>query len=63
MRIQACQSISVGKEGAYADAGLAFGRSFRVSWGPGGLLTRIEGPSRFVLYSSLYHFIYERSSY
>ena len=32
------------------DAGLAFGRSFRVSWGPGGQLARIGGPSRF-----LYH--------
>ncbi|KAJ3039189.1 hypothetical protein HDV00_012512 [Rhizophlyctis rosea] len=32
------ESVTVGKEGLVVDAGLAFGRSFRVGWGPGGKL-------------------------
>ncbi|TEB34188.1 hypothetical protein FA13DRAFT_1729669 [Coprinellus micaceus] len=37
-RVDVASSISKDKEGAYVDAGLAFGRSFRVGWGPGGKL-------------------------
>lgn len=31
-------SLIAGNEGNYHDLGLAFGKSFRVSWGPGGVL-------------------------
>ena len=34
-------SIAQGKESIYRDAGLAFGRSFRVGWGPGGVLVHL----------------------
>lgn len=34
-------SIANGYEGAFFDAGLAFGRSFRVGWGPGGTLVHV----------------------
>ncbi|KAF5330033.1 hypothetical protein D9611_010458 [Ephemerocybe angulata] len=37
-RVEISSSIANGLEGAYVDAGLAFGRSFRVGWGPGGML-------------------------
>jgi nuclear pore complex protein Nup98-Nup96 len=47
-RVLGAKSVSTGQEGSYVDAGLAFGRSFRVSWGPGGQLARIGGPSRFL---------------
>ncbi|KIJ52381.1 hypothetical protein M422DRAFT_202467 [Sphaerobolus stellatus SS14] len=50
MRVQGSQSLSSGQESAYADAGLAFGRSFRVSWGPGGQLTRIGGLSNSIVH-------------
>ncbi|KAF8517736.1 nuclear protein 96-domain-containing protein [Hysterangium stoloniferum] len=48
-RVQSGQSICVGQDGAYVDAGLAFGRSFRVSWGPDGQLARICGLSSSVV--------------
>jgi len=34
-------SLVRGKENLYRDAGLAFGRSFRVGWGPGGVLVHL----------------------
>jgi hypothetical protein len=34
-------SVARGKENIYRDAGLAFGRSFRVGWGPGGALVHL----------------------
>ncbi|KAF6764293.1 nucleoporin nup189 [Ephemerocybe angulata] len=37
-RVEISSSIANGLEGAYVDAGLAYGRSFRVGWGPGGTL-------------------------
>ncbi|CAA7267293.1 unnamed protein product [Cyclocybe aegerita] len=37
-RVEITSSIANGNEGSYFDAGLALGRSFRVSWGPGGQL-------------------------
>ena len=37
-RIEITSSVANGNEGSYVDAGLAFGRSFRVGWGPGGKL-------------------------
>lgn len=48
-------SLVKGKEDLYRDAGLAFGRSFRVGWGPGGTLVHLGalcGPrdAMFVLY-------------
>ena len=33
--------MGYGKENLYRDAGLAFGRSFRVGWGPGGTLVHL----------------------
>lgn len=35
------ESLVEGKESLYRDAGLAFGRSFRVGWGPGGMLVHL----------------------
>ncbi|KIL64129.1 hypothetical protein M378DRAFT_198555, partial [Amanita muscaria Koide BX008] len=35
-RVDGTSSAATGHEGAFFDAGLAFGRSFRVGWGPGG---------------------------
>ncbi|KAF8583009.1 hypothetical protein K439DRAFT_1412588 [Ramaria rubella] len=49
-RVQGAQSVSAGQEGSYVDAGLAFGRSFRVSWGPGGQLARIGGVSSSIVH-------------
>ncbi|KAI0031350.1 nuclear protein 96-domain-containing protein [Vararia minispora EC-137] len=46
-RVEAASSFVSGAEGAFVDAGLAFGRSFRAGWGPGGSLVyvgRICGP-------------------
>ncbi len=40
-RVDSSASAFVGREGAYVDAGLALGRSFRVGWGPGGLLLHL----------------------
>ncbi|KAJ7224496.1 nuclear protein 96-domain-containing protein [Mycena pura] len=37
-RVESSESAVVGNEGALVDAGLAFGRSFRVGWGPRGTL-------------------------
>ncbi|KAJ7222682.1 nuclear protein 96-domain-containing protein [Mycena rebaudengoi] len=34
-RVESDESAVKGNEGAFVDAGLAFGRSFRVGWGPG----------------------------
>ncbi|KAG6908251.1 hypothetical protein DXG01_005585 [Tephrocybe rancida] len=47
-RVESSESAVQGGEGAYFDAGLAFGRSFRVGWGPGGTLVHLGslcGPS------------------
>ena len=51
-RVEITSSVALDKENAYVDAGLAFGRSFRVGWGPGGTLVypgHICGP-----FASLY---------
>ncbi|KAL1707103.1 nuclear protein 96-domain-containing protein, partial [Schizophyllum commune] len=40
-RVSSAASAVAGCEGYYADAGLAMGRSFRVSWGPGGRLVHL----------------------
>ncbi|KAJ7695132.1 nuclear protein 96-domain-containing protein [Mycena rosella] len=37
-RVESSESVVTGNEAALVDAGLAFGRSFRVGWGPGGTL-------------------------
>ncbi|KAJ7460571.1 nuclear protein 96-domain-containing protein [Mycena latifolia] len=37
-RVESSESAVTGNEAALVDAGLAFGRSFRVGWGPGGTL-------------------------
>ncbi|KAK7031341.1 nuclear pore complex protein Nup98-Nup96 [Favolaschia claudopus] len=37
-RVESSESAVVGSEAALVDAGLAFGRSFRVGWGPDGTL-------------------------
>ncbi|CAO1638569.1 unnamed protein product [Sympodiomycopsis kandeliae] len=45
-KIDLQKSITQGCEGVPLDAGLAFGRSFRVGWGPGGMIVhggRIQG--------------------
>jgi nuclear pore complex protein Nup98-Nup96 len=47
-RVQGSESTFVDNENAVFDAGLAFGRSFRVGWGPGGTLVHLGalcGPS------------------
>ena len=41
IRVASAASASASHEGIYEDAGLAFGRSFRVSWGPGGKLVHL----------------------
>jgi hypothetical protein len=46
-RVEAASSAVNGSESALVDAGLAFGRSFRVGWGPAGslvLLGKLCGP-------------------
>ena len=40
-RVESSASSVTGTEGAFVDAGLAFGRSFRVGWGPGGTLVHL----------------------
>ncbi|KAF8069104.1 nuclear protein 96-domain-containing protein [Lyophyllum atratum] len=40
-RVETSESAVKGNEGAVFDAGLAFGRSFRVGWGPGGTLVHL----------------------
>ncbi|KZT69972.1 hypothetical protein DAEQUDRAFT_668616 [Daedalea quercina L-15889] len=40
-RVESSASTVTGTEGAFVDAGLAFGRSFRVGWGPGGTLVHL----------------------
>ncbi|KAI0631003.1 nuclear protein 96-domain-containing protein [Trametes polyzona] len=40
-RVDTSASAFAGHEHAYIDAGLAFGRSFRVGWGPGGTLVHL----------------------
>ncbi|KZT25680.1 hypothetical protein NEOLEDRAFT_1156120 [Neolentinus lepideus HHB14362 ss-1] len=40
-RMSTTKTTSMGKEHLHVDAGLALGRSFRVSWGPGGKLAHI----------------------
>ncbi|KAG6844478.1 hypothetical protein H0H87_006614 [Tephrocybe sp. NHM501043] len=40
-RVETSESAVQGNEGSYFDAGLAFGRSFRVGWGPGGTLVHL----------------------
>jgi len=47
-RVESSASAVGGNEGAVVDAGLAFGRSFRAGWGPGGTLVHLGelcGPS------------------
>ncbi|KAF9066758.1 nuclear protein 96-domain-containing protein [Rhodocollybia butyracea] len=39
-RVDSAMSVATGAEDALGDAGLSFGRSFRVGWGPGGILVR-----------------------
>ncbi|GJJ14892.1 hypothetical protein Clacol_009162 [Clathrus columnatus] len=50
VRLQDVASFSVQAKGAYVDAGLSSGRSFRVSWGPGGLLARTSVSLGFVIF-------------
>ncbi|PPR00799.1 hypothetical protein CVT24_000731 [Panaeolus cyanescens] len=40
-RVEVTSSVANGQDGSYYDAGLALGRSFRVSWGPGGKLVHL----------------------
>ncbi|TFK26610.1 nucleoporin nup189 [Coprinopsis marcescibilis] len=40
-RVETNSTIAKGREGDYADAALAFGRSFRAGWGPGGALVHV----------------------
>ncbi|KAG5716102.1 Nuclear pore complex protein Nup98-Nup96 [Termitomyces sp. T112] len=40
-RVESSESAVQGSEGAFLDAGLAFGRSFRVGWGPDGTLVHL----------------------
>ncbi|KAI0822929.1 nuclear protein 96-domain-containing protein [Trametes gibbosa] len=40
-RVESAASAFVGHENSYIDAGLAFGRSFRVGWGQGGTLAHL----------------------
>ncbi|EIW55247.1 uncharacterized protein TRAVEDRAFT_130647 [Trametes versicolor FP-101664 SS1] len=40
-RVESSASAFSGYEHAYIDAGLSFGRSFRVGWGPGGTLVHL----------------------
>ncbi|CCL99212.1 uncharacterized protein FIBRA_01227 [Fibroporia radiculosa] len=40
-RVEGSASAVSGKEDAFVDAGLALGRSFRVSWGPSGTLVHL----------------------
>ncbi|EKM77441.1 hypothetical protein AGABI1DRAFT_77500 [Agaricus bisporus var. burnettii JB137-S8] len=40
-RVDKATSIANSHEGLFIDAGLALGRSFRVSWGPGGVLVHL----------------------
>ena len=40
-RVDQSDSAVNGSEGVVVDAGLAFGRSFRVGWGPGGTLVHL----------------------
>ncbi|KAJ7090567.1 nuclear protein 96-domain-containing protein [Mycena crocata] len=37
-RVESSESVVAGNEASHVDAGLAFGRSFRAGWGPGGVL-------------------------
>lgn len=40
-RVVIASSIAYENEGAFVDAGLAMGRSFRVGWGPAGQLVHL----------------------
>ncbi|KAH9848377.1 nuclear protein 96-domain-containing protein [Lenzites betulinus] len=40
-RVESAASAFVGHEHSFIDAGLAYGRSFRVGWGPGGTLAHL----------------------
>lgn len=40
-RVDQSDSAVNGNEASLVDAGLAFGRSFRVGWGPGGTLVHL----------------------
>ena len=40
-RVEAASSLVNGSEDALVDAGLSFGRSFRVGWGPSGSLVHL----------------------
>ena len=41
IRIAAEKSVAASREGTYLDAGLSFGRSFRVGWGPGNKMVHV----------------------
>ncbi|TDL26378.1 hypothetical protein BD410DRAFT_881649 [Rickenella mellea] len=41
VRVASSDSIAASHEGSLLDAGLSFGRSFRVGWGPGGRLAHV----------------------
>jgi nuclear pore complex protein Nup98-Nup96 len=40
-RVESAASAVGGNEGVVVDAGLALGRSFRVGWGPGGIIVHL----------------------
>ncbi|KAF5389513.1 hypothetical protein D9757_004196 [Collybiopsis confluens] len=50
-RVDSAMSVTNGAENAIGDAGLSFGRSFRVGWGPGGVLVRASSTGTTVLLS------------
>lgn len=41
VRVASQESVSASYEGSYLDAGLSFGRSFRVGWGPGNKIAHV----------------------
>lgn len=55
LRVSASASISAGQENIYIDAGLAFGRSFRVGWGPRDKLAHVGelGQTKYVIDTNL----------
>ncbi|KAE9393479.1 hypothetical protein BT96DRAFT_219351 [Gymnopus androsaceus JB14] len=49
IRVEGAISVANGAEDALGDAGLSFGRSFRVGWSPGGALVRPSSSGTIVL--------------
>jgi nuclear pore complex protein Nup98-Nup96 len=41
VRVATEKSVTASREGTYLDAGLSFGRSFRVGWGPGNKMVHV----------------------